>query len=84
MPITIGVNYVCRYHVIVEGVNARDAQNRTGRLRTMRAEDASNPRVDAEPLRIVALSCNNPVDFRDQETNMWAKLADQVMKEEGE
>jgi len=63
------------YNVVLEGVNARDAQYKTGRLRTMMTAYSDN-----DELQIVALSCNNPVDLRDKETNMWDLLAKQVKK----
>lgn len=64
-----------RYDVAIEGVNAKDAHERTGQVHTY----AENP----HNFRIVALSCDRPERLLDGETNMWVKLADQVKAGEG-
>jgi hypothetical protein len=61
--------------VAIEGVNAKDAHERTGLVRTF----VENPKH----LNIVALSCDRPERLQDGETNMWLKLADQVKAGEG-
>eukprot|EP01111_Echinosteliopsis_oligospora_P002175 TRINITY_DN1316_c0_g1_i2.p1 TRINITY_DN1316_c0_g1~~TRINITY_DN1316_c0_g1_i2.p1 ORF type:complete len:327 (+),score=58.67 TRINITY_DN1316_c0_g1_i2:103-981(+) len=58
------------YHVIIEGVNAKDAANRTGTVRTISHK--------AGHLKIVTLSCDRPERLRDGDVNMWACLATEV------
>jgi phosphodiesterase/alkaline phosphatase D-like protein len=58
------------YDVAIEGVNAKEANKRTGLVRTIAAHPSS--------VRIVALSCDRPERLLDGETNMWTKLAEQV------
>lgn len=69
---------IWRYHVIIEGVNAKDASQKTGRVKTPDNDSNLN-----QKLKIVTLSCDRPERLRDGETNMWAKLAEEVVNGNG-
>lgn len=65
-----------RYTVVFEGVNGKDAKNRTGLVHTIPEGSHS--------LRIAAVSCDRPERLRPGETNMWEVLAKQITNDEGE